>query len=197
MPKLSVRVETLEKQVSELLLKDKKREQQFQELFSQNKRLENQNKELSLQNEKIENQNKRLDSLEQQLEKTKSENLGKVANDFWYKYRSEVHKIYSRYYDIIFNNINNFLFWSVLISFVSLLWVVSYTNINKFPFIILIRLIFWSGAGIFIFPFITVFFQLKIYLQFKNPRNFIKILISIANFLDQSLTTFIIKFSFH
>ncbi|MGI4753353.1 MAG: hypothetical protein ACRYE8_06505 [Janthinobacterium lividum] len=60
---------------------------------------------------------------------------------------------------------------------------------------ILIALILFI-VFIFIYPFIAVFFQLRIYRQLRKPKNFIKILISFGKFLEQSLTTFIIKFGF-
>lgn len=143
-------------------------------------RLEQPLTELSLQNK----------SLKQQIEKVKLENLGNVKNDLWFKYRSEVHKIFGRIYDVISKY--HKIFWLMIVSFIISIFIINYTSsINKIPFLVIIILIFFFGCFTYIFPLIFVLFQLKIYLQLKNPKNFILILKPTIKFLYKSLTTFV------
>lgn len=134
----------------------------------------------------------RVERLEQQLEKIKSENLGSVKNNLWFKYRSEVHKKFSKInYPV--KKLNDLLFWSILISFILILMLAHYTN-NFFCYDLDSINIIYSIY--FYISFYCCIFQLRIYRQLRKPKNFIKILISFGKFLEQSLTTFIIKFGF-
>lgn len=134
-----------------------------------------------------------MEGLEKELKILKLKALGIVNNNLLYKYCSEVHKMFSKLYNI-FDKVNSILFWLILVSFTLIILIVNYTNINKTPFIIIISLLLCSIAIIFIYPIIAVFFQLKIWLEFKNIN--LLTIKSVCTFFLRSAETFVIIVSF-
>lgn len=121
-------------------------------------RLEQPLTELSLQNK----------SLKQQIEKVKLENLGNVKNDLWFKYRSEVHKIFGRIYDVISKY--HKIFWLMIVSFIISIFIINYTSsINKIPFLVIIILFFLDVLLIY-FHLFLYFFSLKFIYSSKIPK---------------------------